>query len=188
MTFKAKITLLALIPLVFIAAAMAFITRYQAEVLSAQEMGTIQQTLLDAKKRSLKDYVTLAQASIQHIIDNNKLDEYSAQQRVKVVLNSLKYGYEIDDGYFFVYDQQGTNLVHPDLGHLVGTNVYQFQDSRGDFVIQSLLRVANEGGGFHTYRWNKPSTGSEEDKISYAMKVDRWNWMLVTGFYLFDIA
>jgi two-component system, NarL family, sensor kinase len=188
MTFKVKITLLALIPLVFVAIAMAFITHYQAGVLSAQEVESFRQGLLDARKRSLSDYVSLAKASVQHVVDNANLDEWHAREQVKAILNGLKYGHKIDDGYFFVYDQQGTNLVHPDMGSLVGTNLYQLQDDRGDFVIQSLLRVANSGGGFYTYRWKKPSTGEVESKISYVTRLDRWGWMMGTGFYLDDVV
>ncbi|MES9968130.1 MAG: cache domain-containing protein, partial [Sedimenticola sp.] len=113
------------------------------------------------------------------------IDEYTAQEEVKRILNGLTYG---DDGYFFVYDRSGVNLVHPILGDIVGRNLYDLQDANGDYVIRNLLSIAAQGGGFHRYLWNKPSTGKDEDKLSYAVELPRWRWMLGTGLYIDDIA
>lgn len=51
-----------------------------------------------------------------------------------------------------------------------------------------MLRVAEEGGGFHRYLWNKPFTGRDEEKLSYVVRVPPWNWMMGTGLYIDDIA
>ncbi len=45
---------------------------------------------------------------------------------------------------FFAYDAQGTNLVHPIQPELVGQNLSQLQDERGDFLIQALLSKLNQ--------------------------------------------
>jgi len=92
-----------------------------------------------------------------------------------------------EDGYFYVYDYDGTNLVHPRLTHLVGQDLWDMQDPNGNRVIQGLIGQAKDGGGFHSYIWNKPSTGLEEPKIGYAKGIDAWGWMLGTGLYLDDI-
>jgi len=97
----------------------------------------------------------------------------------------LTYG---DDGYFFVYDAKGVSLVHPIQSELVGKNLFDLQDTNGDYVIRNLLRLAKEGGGFHRYLWRKPSKGDLEDKLSYVVQIPKLNWMMGTGLYIDDIA
>lgn len=185
MSLKAKILLLAILPLLLVASLITLINVNQAHTLSEEEIRTFEENLLASKRRELKNYVSLALTSIDHIIRNPALDERSAREEVKRILNELTYG---EDGYFFVYDRNGVNLVHPILGEIVGRNLYDLQDSNGDYVIRNLLRIAADGGGFHRYLWNKPSSGREEEKLSYAVQVPGWNWMLGTGLYIDDIA
>ncbi|MES9957552.1 MAG: cache domain-containing protein [Sedimenticola sp.] len=185
MSFKTKILLLAILPLLLVASAITLISVNQAHTLSEEEIRTFEENLLSSKRRELKHYISLALTSIDHIVRDQSIDEYTAQEEVKRILNGLTYG---DDGYFFVYDRSGVNLVHPILGDIVGRNLYDLQDANGDYVIRNLLDIAAHGGGFHRYLWNKPSTGKDEDKLSYAVELPRWRWMLGTGLYIDDIA
>ena len=185
MSFKTKIILLAILPLLLVASLIALLSTYQARNLLENEIQVFQSNLLAAKRQELQHYIQLAQTSIAHILNDTLMPDDDAQREVKRILNKLTYG---SDGYFFVYNQQGINLVHPILRDIVGTNLYDMKDVNGDFVIRNLLSVANDGGGFHRYVWNKPSTGQNEDKISYTVLLPRWNWMLGTGLYIDDIA
>jgi two-component system, NarL family, sensor kinase len=185
MSLKIKILLLAILPLILVASLNAVIMLNQARTLTEEEIQTFQKNLLASRKRELRNYINLALNSIEHIVQNKNITEENAQQRVKLILNSLTYG---DDGYFFVYDQTGINLVHPVLSQLVGKNLYDMQDASGNFVIRSLLQIAQQGGGFHRYLWNKPSTGKNEEKLSYVVQIPRWKWMIGTGVYIDDIS
>ncbi|MES9964522.1 MAG: cache domain-containing protein [Candidatus Sedimenticola sp. 20ELBAFRAG] len=185
MSFKTKILLLAILPLLLVGSAITLISVNQAHTLSEEEIRTFEENLLASKRRELKNYISLALTSIDHIVRDQSVDEFTAQEEVKRILNGLTYG---EDGYFFVYDRNGVNMVHPILGDIVGRNLYDLQDANGNFVIRNLLRIAAEGGGFHRYLWNKPSTGTDEDKLSYAVELPRWRWMLGTGLYIDDIA
>ena len=127
----------------------------------------------------------MALAAIDHAYSAPGLESGAAQTRVKAILRHLTYG---DDGYFFVYDREGTNLVHPIQPELVGRNLLDLTDSNGDPIIRNLLRLAEAGGGYHRYRWNKPSRGQQEDKLSYVVQLPKWRWMLGTGLYLDDIG
>ena len=46
------------------------------------------------------------------------------------------------DGYFFVYDLQGRNLMHPRQPELVGQELWDLRDTQGQPVIQNLLAAA----------------------------------------------
>ncbi len=185
-SFKTKFILFALLPLLVMAVVLFTITLYQVNNLYTQEIETFKDSLRNTREQSLINYVSLAQASIQPIIDNPLLDKNTAQEQVKLVLNNLKYGE--NDGYFFVYDQDGVCLVLPVQKHLVGTNQYNRLDREGKFLIRPILKKANEGGGFVTYFWEKPSTGNKTEKLSYVTKLEPWGWMLGTGVYLDNIA
>ena len=70
---------------------------------------------------------------------------------------------------------------------MVGQNLYDLKDPNGNYVIRSLLEMAQSGGGYHRYLWNKPSEDSIQEKMSYVVVIDRWKWMMGTGLYLDDI-
>jgi len=185
MSLKTKILLLAILPLILVTSAITLISVKQSRNLSEVEIHTFEENLLASKRSELKNYLSLALTSIAHIMADTQMSNAAAQHEVKRILNDLTYD---ADGYFFVYDQQGVNLVHPKLQSLVGKNLYDMQDSNGVYVIRRLLEIATDGGGFLRYVWNKPSTNKEERKISYAVQLPRWNWMLGTGLYIDDIS
>lgn len=185
MSLKTKIILLAIIPLLLVTCSVTLIALKQAKTLGEHEIQTFERNLIASKEMELRHYVSLALTSINHIYSNIDLHPEDAQARVKSILHDLTYG---DDGYFFVYDDQGVNLVHPIQPELAGQNMIDLQDRNGNFIIRNLLQRAREGGGFHRYQWHKPSRGEIEDKLSYVVQLPHWNWMLGTGLYLDDIG
>ena len=187
MPLKIKILLLSLIPMMLVTSAVAWLGMNQARQLSEEEIRLFEAHLLSSKQRELENYVSLALTSIAHIVDTAGPDDAQAQQAVKQILRDMTFG-DDQDGYFFVYDLTGVNLVHPTQPELEGLNLYDLQDARGNFVIRNLLREAQQGGGFHRYLWRKPSKQAHEEKLGYAVLLPKWNWMLGTGLYLDDIS
>ena len=187
MPLKVKILLLSLIPMVLATSVVAWVGMSQARQLSEEEIQLFEENLLASKKRELKNYVSLALSSIAHILDTAEPGDIEAQQEVKRILTDITFGPD-RDGYFFVYTMDGLNLVHPTLPHLVGQNLYDLQDGRHDYVIRSLLGLAETGGGYHRYLWQKPSKQDYEEKLGYVVQLEKWGWMLGTGLYLDDIT
>ncbi len=189
MNLKLKILLLATLPLIFAIGAILLLVSHQASELFHQEVVAFEETMLKAKKAELLNYVSLALASIDHLYNSKEPrtpgNEAAAKAQVKLVLNGLTYG---TDGYFFVYDFEGNNIIHPKQTWRVGKNWWGLEDSKGNLVIQSLIREAKKGGGFHRYLWDKPSARKIADKISYAVALDKWGWMLGTGIYIDDVV
>lgn len=187
MPLQAKLILLSLVPLLLVTAITSWISIHQAKTLGEQEIEIFESGLIKSKESALKDSVDLAFDAIAYIYNDPHLPEEVAKQEVKSILNKLRYGKD-KDGYFFAYDGEGTNLVHPVMPHLVGENLYDLQDENGDHLIASLLMQARSGGGYHRYLWQKPSTGENVPKLSYAAWLDRWQWMIGTGVYIEDIT
>ena len=184
MNLKIKILLLAIIPMLLVTILIVFLSTFQIRALSEQEIKTFETNLITSKRNELTSYVDLARTSIKHVLEDSSLTENEVKLEVKRILNGLVYG---EDGYFFVYDQQGVNLVHPIIKELVGQNLFDLQAENGDYIIRSLLEVAKNGGGYHQYPWNKPSDNSVKQKLSYVVNLERWQWMMGTGLYLDDI-
>lgn len=184
-SLKTKMLLLSIIPLIIVTVAITVISLNQARQLSEQEIQTFEENLLRSKRQELQHYVGLAMTSIAHVVAGAEPGDKVAEAEVRRILHSLTYG---DDGYFFVYDAQGVNLVHPIQPELVGQNLSGLQDRNGKYVIRDLLQLAQEGGGFYRYIWRKPSKGDLEDKLSYVVQIPKLNWMMGTGLYIDDIA
>lgn len=185
MQLKTKILLLAILPLLLLTAGVTLVALNQARALGEQEIQTFERNLIASKEQALRDYVSLALTSIGHLHGHQDLDPEDAQAQVKAILRDLTYG---EDGYFFVYDDNGTNLVHPVQPELEGQNLIELTDNNGTEIIVNLLDLARNGGGFLRYQWLKPSLNRAEDKLSYVVQLRDWEWMLGTGLYLDDIA
>jgi two-component system NarL family sensor kinase len=183
MNLRQKIFLLAVAPLIVALCAIALAVQYQAKILSKQQLSSVESAYLNSKEAEMRHYVTLATRSIKAIYDSGRHDE-SALAEAKQILSKLDYG---DDGYFFVYDMQGVNLVHPRQPELIGKNVWELRDNKGNPTIQRLIFRANHGGGLERYLWKKPSTGKVVPKLGYVISLPDWGWVLGTGIYLDDV-
>ncbi|MFC3109280.1 cache domain-containing protein [Undibacterium arcticum] len=183
MKLRQKIILLAITPLILALCAIALAVRHQATSLGQQQRASIQTAYLASKKAELTHYVTLATRSIAQLYESGRTDAATLDQ-AKAILAKLDYG---DDGYFFVYDQQGKNIMHPRQPELVGQNLWNMKDADGSLTIQNLISRANEGGGFVRYQWVKPSSHNTAPKLGYVVALPNWGWVLGTGIYLDDV-
>jgi two-component system NarL family sensor kinase len=180
---KAKIVWLAVLPLLLAIAAIGGLLAVETQHIEQQQSQLLEDVLLSTKREELRNYIVLALTSIDHLYGAGRDDE-AAQEQAKAILSSMNYG---DDGYFFVYDREGQNLVHPRQPDLIGTNLWNMRDANGTYVIRELIARANEGGGFQRYLWPKPSTGKITPKLGYSVALPRWGWVLGTGIYLDDV-
>ena len=184
MNLKIKMLLLAIVPMLVVTILIAFLSTYQIQSLFEEEIKTFETNLVASKREELKNYVDLAHTFIKPVLEDSSLSEEQAKSNVRKILNSLIYD---TDGYFFIYEQSGINVVHPIMPHLVGENLYDIQDLNGNYLIRGLIGQAKAGGGYHRYLWKKPSAEGVQDKLSYAILVGPWQWMMGTGLYLDDI-
>ncbi|NLS14376.1 histidine kinase [Vibrio sp. SM6] len=185
MPLKVKLILLALVPLLLVSGGISWISIYQARLLGEREIAIFEKSLIASHERALKDSVDLAMSAIAPIYTEKSLPKSEAQQAVRNILTNMRFG---DDGYFFVYDRYGVNIVHPVQPQLVGENLLNLQDKQGKYLIQSLLQQAQAGGGYEQYLWQKPSTGETVLKLSYVRWLDDWQWMIGTGLYFEDVS
>jgi len=183
MKLRQKIIVLAIAPLIVALIALALAVRHQANILAQQQRATVEAAYLASKEAELKHYVVLATRSIAHLYDSGRNDE-ATRNEATTILAKLDYG---DDGYFFVYNLEGKNLMHPRQPELVGRDLWDLRDTSGNPTIQRLIAQAKAGGGYVRYLWEKPSSGKVAPKLGYVVTIERWGWMLGTGIYLDDV-
>ncbi len=157
----------------------------QYRELSEQNLQSLETFLIEQKKRELKNYTALAITAVDDVYFGNELPEQDAQQHAAQTFTRMLY--DGIDGYFFTYDQFGTNIVLPHQPERIGKNFWELTDPSGGKTIQILINLAKNGGGFHFYQWQQPSTTDITDKLSYATYLEKWNWMVGTGVYLDDV-
>ncbi|OLP55179.1 histidine kinase [Rhizobium rhizosphaerae] len=184
MTLRQQIIALAIVPLVLaIVSVTSFIT-WQSVELAGTSVATFERNMLSSKETEIVNLTSLANSAIRPIYEAAGPDDEAAKRRVIEIVRGLDYG---RDGYFFIYDYAGNSLVHPRQEFLPGHNWLDLQDPDGNRVIANLIARAKDGGGFHRYKWNRPSTGEVADKVSFVVALDKWGWILGTGVYLDEI-
>jgi two-component system NarL family sensor kinase len=179
-----QILALAIIPLIVAISAITVLITWQSTRLAQTSIDTFESNLLQAKENELLNLTNLAISAIDDIYQAAGPDDEAAKEQVRAILTNLDYG---QDGYFFVYDYDGNNVVHPRQAYRPGLNWLDLVDPDGDHVIANLIQRAKEGGGLHQYKWEKPSARMVADKLSFAVGLDKWRWMIGTGVYLDDV-
>jgi len=178
-----RIILLTVLPMLAVISALAYVVSTQSSQLADRQASLIEERFLASRRDELTNYVHMASTAIDHLNADGGSSK-DARANAMALLKDMNYG---DDGYFFVYDQVGTNLVHPRQVERVGKNWWELRDPQGVAVIQGLINQANHGGGFLRYQWEKPSSQKMEEKLGYVVPVKRWGWVLGTGLYLDDV-
>ncbi|MGE6603026.1 cache domain-containing protein [Lysinibacillus fusiformis] len=86
-------------------------------------------------------------------------------------------------GYIYVLDDKGTLTTHPTRE---GDNLWNDQDSSGDYFIREVTDRALDGGGFTKYEFELPGQNVLADKIIYSAKDPHWGWIIASGTYMQD--
>jgi len=181
MSLKAKLILLSSLALLIAIGLVALQVMRQATLLGEQQSQLIERSMIAQKQNELVHAVAIVQSEIAASMTS---DDVANQERAKRIIAAARSG---EDGYFFLYDQAGTCLVHPRQPELVGRNLQGVVDAQGRRVIPALIATAQRGSGFQRYTWQKPSTLSPTEKLSYVSLLQPWGWMMGTGVYLDDV-
>jgi len=111
----------------------------------------------------------------------NELTLQEAQTYAGDVLSSSSYG---ENGYVWVSSTSGTIIVQPYIVRLIGKNMYDWQDSTGQYIFRDFAHLAEQGGGWITYFWPKKKSNIEYSKIAYVANFEPWGWLVGSGVYL----
>ena len=183
MSLKNKILAAALIPAIGVSLVQGWTTVSTLSDAADAQVRELHDGLLKARRAELRNYMDLALTAVGHLYQGGSGDE-AAREQARNILRQLRFG---DNGYVFVYDFDGTNLVLGPKPHLEGKNLNHLKTPDGRFLIPELVEQARAGGGYVEYAWTNPASGEEEPKLSYAVALPEWGWMLGTGLYVTDL-
>ncbi len=181
LSIRTKVLLLAVLPLILLAGVLYYTSTILIHQVFNDQSEIVKENLLKSKENELDLLLDIAFSMISPILQNNNLTELEKQNQVKKLLGKQLFFKK--DGYFFVYDVQGINLVHPMQPELVGQSLWNYQDKQGTYVIRGLLTQAKRGSGVVRYIWSRPSTHTEEEKLGRGRMLEPWGWMIGTGLY-----
>lgn len=184
LSYGQKLFLLASLPLILAVSAIALLVAEQARTLADREIRGLETQLIEAKKRELRNYVTQARNGFYFIYGSAPPDDEDAKRQVMQILAAMIYG---DEGFFFVYDYDGLNLVSPRQTELINTNQWEMRDSEGTPVVQEFINTARSGAGYVEHLWPKPSTGEDARMITYVTSFPSWRWAVGTGVFIDDV-
>lgn len=162
-----------------------FFNLYQQNSLSLEHEKNI---MLDDYDRYIKSQVRNIISLIATHEQNLSQKEIDLSQRkaaAKELIRGIRYQ---DDGYFWIDDLQGTNVLHPILPQIEGKNRYDFKDSLGNYAIQNQIKVGTlPEGGFHEFWFPRPGESEPSPKRGFAQSFEKYQWIVSTGNYIDDI-
>ncbi|HVE20583.1 MAG TPA: cache domain-containing protein, partial [Acidocella sp.] len=134
------------------------------------------QNLTEAAVTMTEGFVTLA--------EQGKMTTEQAQHAAMAALAAARF----DGGnYFYAFDANNIFLVMPVKSYL-GTNGYDMRDPYGTLKNAPLLDAARAGKPiFSRYYIPKAGQTVPQPKISYALAVPQWGWVIGTGLYIDDL-
>ena len=185
LSIRARVLILALVPVIALAAFLTYYNFEQARKVGAQAVSSFSTDMEASKRQELKNYVELARTSIAHLHDHpDAATNPAIKAEAWKILSQLRFNDSGSIGYFFAYDSQGVNVMHGVNPALVGKNLFDFKDPNGVLMIQQLITAAQKGGDFTPYSWENTQTKGIEPKLGYSIMLPKWNVMLGTGFWI----
>ncbi|MDM5063251.1 methyl-accepting chemotaxis protein [Aeromonas salmonicida] len=182
MTLKQKILLLGAVPVLL----MALVVNLSNYMISKSDLEAdlivARENAIKERKALLSSYLMLAKTAVDTVY--NQPDTPEVRKQVAEILRPLRYS---SDGYFFVYDFQGNTVLLPTRPDMEGKNRWQDKDAKGKLLIQEIVKAARQGDGFSEYWTAKPSIGRDAPKLSFNLVLDKYEWIIGTGFYIDDI-
>ncbi len=183
-SYRQKVFLLATVPLILAVALIAFVVENQSRALAQREIAALEAQLIEAKRAELRNYIAIARTAFVNIYGRAGPDDEQAKLEVTRILAAMLYG---QDGYFFVFDYDGTNLVAPRQTDLINRNWSGLTDPSGIPITDELIRIARSGSGYHSFDWPKPTTGELGRMIVYVSGLQDWRWAVGTGIFIDDV-
>jgi signal transduction histidine kinase len=153
-----------------------------------EDIKNLEKNYLESQKKSIEQETKRALNYImyKHATSKNKnLKELQAE--IVDAIEQMRNPHD-GTGYIFIYTFDGINIADPILKKNAGKNLIDFTDPNGKKVIYELIAASKDSnGGFVKYVWNKPTTNTLEEKISYAISYKPWKWMIGSGVYLDNV-
>ncbi|VXC37774.1 conserved hypothetical protein [Pseudomonas sp. 8O] len=182
LTLKAKVILLALVPVILFALVLSGTAARVLQNLAADEVAETRERLLQEKRSELEHYIQIALGSVKGLYDGAAQGDMASREQAIAILSKIKYG---ADGYFFGHDSNVVRLFRGDSPVDVGKSLADRRDSNGVYINRELVNVAKNNSYFVNY--SSPLPGNETvqvPKLAYSYYLPKWDMALGTALNL----
>ena len=153
----------------------------------AYQMVNLRSNLVEFKHQEARSVVNSAITVTNSFVERVKSGELTleqGQEAAKAAIRAIRYN---GDSYVFVYEQDGTRIVHPTKPQTEGTNRINVTDAKGKHHVKEFIDTAqSQGGGFVEYYFEAPE-GGYFPKTSYVGYEPAWGWVFGSGVLLDDV-
>ncbi|HUI94920.1 MAG TPA: cache domain-containing protein [Xanthobacteraceae bacterium] len=154
----------------------------------AMQLILMRSAMLEERKAAIKNQVMNAVSIVGEFAaaaEKGQMSEADAQKRALDILRDVRYG---NNDYFFIYLENGTNIMSGANPGIVGKNLIDAKDPTGFPFVRAMIAAAQAGSGFASFLYPRP--GSDKTplpKITYSIDVKPWNWVVSTGVWVDDL-
>ena len=156
MPLKLKLGLLCVAPVLAALALIAITVKQQTLQLARQERQVVESAYLHSKETELRHYVQLAQSAVSRTLASG-LNTAEQKAQALALLSQMQFG---QDGYFFVYDKDGTVLLDARQMGLQGVDLCDPNNPVSAVPATLILDTARRGGGVAPLRRPRTSAGT----------------------------
>ena len=134
----------------------------------------------DKNNYSKISYIKLFEPFDWHIGTGEYIDELTKKNQEEIInwLDTLKYE---NSSYSFLNTTDGYTLIFE------GKKVEPKPHLYPELFKQQLEISKNPNGDFYEYKFKKPNSNEEFDKISFVKQYENYNWIIGCGVYLDEI-
>lgn len=162
-----------------------YIIQIQAQIAKEQKEGFVTNKFIkpnssDKNNYSKISYIKLFEPFDWHIGTGEYIDELTKNNQEEILnwLNTLKYE---NSSYSFLNTTDGYTLIFE------GKKVEPKPHPYPELFNQQAETAKNPNGDFFEYRFKKPNSNEEFEKISFIKKFDEYGWIIGCGVYLDEI-
>ena len=102
-------------------------------------------------------------------------------------LNWLRSVTSMEKEVLFVFDSEGTVIVHPDPA-LQSKSIGTIRDMKGRSIARTMsASVLAPGGDFAVFEWNKPGEEATSKKLGCFVPIQQWKWTVAAVVDISDI-
>ena len=178
LSIKARLYLLAILPIVLTAILIMAMTYKEASALNQAQMDVTRSQMMQMKRVELKSYLDIVSSELRHL---------ERQGKTKAdVLESLKPIQFADTGYLFGFSSNGVRILQGNTND-VGNNMWSMKDKKGNYFIQDIITAAKNNSGYSTYYYPKLNETVALPKLAYSVYFAKWDLIVGTGFYTDDV-
>ena len=164
----------------------AIVGGLQQNSLNNKSIQSIESKMREEYDLNIKNQVEVVISMINSVYTDYQNGKYSEEEAEKIaadMVRNMRYG---ESGYFWIDTYDGDNVVL--LGSSTeGTNRMNTVDSNGYKMVEDIIKVGKQGGGYTEYYFPKEGESNALPKRAYSQAFEPFKWVIGTGNYTDDI-